>query len=67
MSLLISRHAGAVVLHFEDCQLAVGVAEQGQPDFGLIVQQGAVAPAIAQQIVENLRELIGVHQRGEVP
>ncbi|MNN42408.1 hypothetical protein D3C81_1565870 [compost metagenome] len=47
MCLFIGRHAGAVVLHFEDRQLAVGITEQREPDFGLIMQQGAVAPAIA--------------------
>ena len=35
-------------------------------DFGLIVQQGTVAPTIAQQIVENLRQLVGIHQRVKI-
>ena len=47
MRLLIKRHAGAVVLNLEHRQLAVGVNEQGQPDLGLIMQQGAVTPAVA--------------------
>ena len=66
MRLLVRRHAGAVVPDFERRQLAVGLDKQLEPGLRQVVIQGAMAPGIAQQIVENLSQLIRVHQGFEV-
>ncbi|MNF08249.1 hypothetical protein D3C80_2086200 [compost metagenome] len=66
MYLLVRRHTGAVVRDFEGGQLAVGIDKQLEPDLGNVVILGAVVPSITQQIVQNLGELVGVHQGGEI-
>ncbi|MNL02755.1 hypothetical protein D3C87_1232740 [compost metagenome] len=66
LRLMVRGHTGAVVEDFKDWQLAVGVDEQLKPDLCLVVVLGAVAPAVANQVVENLVQLVRVHQGLEV-
>ncbi|MNF10022.1 hypothetical protein D3C80_2108390 [compost metagenome] len=63
---MVRGHPGAVVEDFEDRQLTLGVDEKLKPDLRLVVVQGAMAPCIADQVVENLLQLVRVHQGTEV-
>ncbi|MNO77894.1 hypothetical protein D3C76_690170 [compost metagenome] len=63
---MVRGHPGSVVEDFEDRQLTLRVDEQLKPDLRLVVVQGAMAPCIADQVVENLLQLVRVHQGTEV-
>ena len=56
----------SIVEDFEDRKLAFGIGEQFKPDLRRVVVQGAMAPGIAYQVVENLLQLVRVHQGLEV-